>query len=375
VTPEDEQERFDQLTRRRSRRFILALLLLLLAIATWVAWPFRGAVVLAVFLGYVLRPAYTKLLGAVRWRPVAAGIVLFLVAAALVTPLFLIGREVVEEAGAVRASLDDPAGLEGQAIDLLGRFGLDEDGARSRIHDTADALAAALQGLLLDVIGAAPDLLLGIIVFFLLLYYVLVDGARLVEAFRHHVPLPADRRERLLRQTGDRVRAILLGSFFVYILQGVAAGVAWWFFGYPAPVFWAFVMMFLAILPFLGPQLVTVPAGILRIMQGDLFAGVGLIVWSITVVSLIDDFVRPWVIGKRSGVHPALILLGTLGGLEVFGLAGFVLGPLLLGLVGPVLENWSESSPKPPEGSPIHDENAMDSDSASPDAADCSRGA
>lgn len=335
--------------RRRSRRFVLGLLVLLAAVALWVAWPYRAAVVMALFLGYLLHPVYTRLRRPLRWKSLAAGVILLLVAAALFVPLALVGRELVQQAGAMRETFSDPGALEGQATALLARIGVPEETARSLVSEWGASLAGSVQSLALGIVTRAPHVILGFVVFFLLLFYVLVDGHRLVEAFHKHVPLARERRDRLLKQGGDRVRAILLGSFLVYALQGLAGALAWWVLGYPAPVFWGFVMMLLAILPFMGPQIVMIPAGLLRILQGDTVAGVALIAYSLVVVSLIDDLVRPVVIGKRANVHPALVLLGTLGGLEVFGLAGFVLGPLLLGLLGPVLESWSETTPDPPD--------------------------
>lgn len=346
----------------RSRRFLLALLVGLLVVAVWIAWPFRTALVLALVLGFALHPLYRALRRVVRWRVVAALVVLLLVLAALVVPVALVARELVDQAGAVQASLQDPSGMETQAVELLGRFGVPEDVAQARIAQAGTMAAAWLQSIALRALGTAPEVVVGFVVFFLTLFYVLTDGERLVAFFRRHVPLVEARRERLLGQAGDQVRAILLGSFLVYLIQGVVAGIGWWIFGFPAPVFWGFVMTIMAILPFMGPPLVMVPAGILAIAQGDLVAGIGIIVWTVIAVGLIDDVVRPWLIGRRAQIHPALVLVGTLGGLQVFGIAGFLVGPLLLGLVAPVLDVWAEDAdPAPaaretPPGAPPEDE-------------------
>lgn len=181
-----------------------------------------------------------------------------------------------------------------------------------------------------------------LIVFFFLLFFVLRDGPALVEAVRRFTPLRERSKDRLLALVGRRTRAIVLGTFLVSVLQGVASGIGWWVFGFPAPFFWGFVITLVAVLPFGAPFLILVPASILAIVQGDLWQGIGLLAYSIVVVGLIDDLVRPWVVGRHSGIHPAIVLVGTLGGLVVFGASGFVLGPLLLGLVGPVLEAWAD---------------------------------
>lgn len=324
----------------RNRRFLLALALILIGVSLWIAWPYRAAIVLAVVLGYVLRPLYHWLLKGLRYRWIAASVVLLLVATALIAPMAYIAWSLLDDVSTIRENLVGNGARE-RLVDVLAGWGLPAQSARDLIGQAFEAGTALLESMLITALTGALELVLGLVVFFILLFYTLTDGERMVKMVHDFAPLSGWRRRRLVQQVGERVKAIMLGTFFVYALQGVVGGIGWWIFGFPAPVFWGFVMTILAILPFMGPQLVTLPAGIFALMQGDTFAGVGLIVWTLVAVSLIDDLVRPWVIGRTSGVHPALILVGTLGGISVLGLSGLVLGPLLLGLLEPVLRAWA----------------------------------
>jgi predicted PurR-regulated permease PerM len=186
---------------------------------------------------------------------------------------------------------------------------------------------------------------------------------------RKTMPLDEKRRDRLLKRTGERLEAIILGTILVSLVQGIAAALGWWVLGFPAPVFWGFVMTVLAIIPFFGPFMVLIPAGVIWILLGETFAGVALIVWALVLVGLIDDVLRPYVIGRRSKVHAGVILVGILGGIHVFGISGFVLGPLLLGLLAPVLAEWAR-----PEDEPLRERGGEAGEEAGDVNADASQG-
>ena len=325
----------------RHKRFLLTLLLLLIVVGVYIALPFLTAVVFALVFGYLLHPLYRRLLRGVRFRWIAASIMLVIVAVAMVAPLAYVGWAIFQESSALQGNFEDVDGYRQQAVDVLVDFGVSPVRAEDVVNGVIGALVDRLQGAATDALASAPLVVIGLVVFFILLFYIFIDGERAIAWLRMHLPLSNGRSEMLLDATGERVRAIMLGTFFVYALQGIVAGIGWWIFGFPAPFLWGFIMTILAILPFLGAQIVTLPAGVLAILRGDLFAGIGLIIYTLVVVGIIDDIVRPYVIGKRSGVHPALILLGTLGGIEVFGVSGLILGPLLLGLIEPVLRTWT----------------------------------
>lgn len=345
ATPQAHQHGRAERGPLRNRRFLIVLLVILLGFSVWIARPLIAAIVFAIVFGYVLHPAYERLLKLVRYPWISAGLMLLLVAAAFAAPLAYLGYRFVAQATQIQESVGN--GLKDDAVETATSFGVSRAQAEEWIQQAISQGAAALQGLVVDALRVLPELVIGLVVFFILLYFTFVHGNRMVDWFRENAPLAEERREKLLAQTGQRVRAILLGTFFVSALQGVSAGLGWWLFGFPAPVFWGFVMTVMAILPFLGAQMITIPAGIYAIVQGDTFGGVGLIVYTLIVVSLIDDLVRPWIIGKQAGVHPGLILVGTLGGLQVLGIAGLILGPLALGLIEPVLRAWRDAAGPP----------------------------
>lgn len=325
-----------------SRGFLIGLTLLLLFVAFIVVRPYLGATVLAVLIGFLMQPAHRRILRVVKRPGLAATIGLLLVTLALVLPIVFIVQQVRDEATQVVEFAQDPAGLEASLAELGARFGMDQAQLDAMVQRVTSGLAAFAQAAIGPILARAFDFFAGLILFFFIVFFALRDGEVFIRALKRLTPIRPAARERLYSIIAARTRAIALGTFLVSIAQGVAAGIGWWFFGFPAPVFWAFVMTVIAVLPLGAPMLVMVPAGIVAILQGDLFNGIGLIVYGAVVVGLIDNILRPFVVGRGGDAHPAIIIIGTLGGLAVFGVSGFLLGPLLLSLLGPVLQVWAE---------------------------------
>lgn len=331
---------------RRASRFLLAVLAVLAFASLLVIWPFLTGTIFALVVGYLLQRPYRALTRLVRARWLAALLLVLAVIVAVVVPLVLIAWELVQEG---RALLEGGgAGAYTDAIvAALARFGVEEAQAREMLRDALAAMGNVAKAGAVGTLGALAGALANVGIFVFLLYYVLVGGDRLAAFVRRAMPLGEGRGEHLLDKVGERVRALFLGTFLVSVIQGVAAGLGWWFFDFPSPVFWGFVMTILAVVPAVGPVLVMLPAGLIALAQGNLFAGIGIIAWGLVVVGLIDNLTRPYIVGRSTDVHPGIVLLGTLGGLSVFGATGFIIGPLLLSMVAPLLHEWESIRPGP----------------------------
>lgn len=331
---------------RRASRFLLTALAVLGVVGLLIVWPFLSGTIFALVVGYLLQRPFRALVRVVRYRWLAATLLVLAVLVAVVLPLVVIGWELVKEGRALLAN-GGAGGAADAIVATLARFGMDEAQARVLMGEAIAALGAFAKAGALSTLGALASVLANVGVFVFLLYYVLVGGESLAALVRRAMPLEDARRKHLLSTMGQRVRALFLGTFLVSLIQGVVAGIGWWLLGFPSPVFWGFVMTILAVIPAVGPSLVMVPAGIVALAQGDTFAGVAIIVWGVVVVGLIDNFTRPFIVGRSTDVHPGIVLLGTLGGLAVFGATGFIIGPLLLSMLAPILHEWENVRPGP----------------------------
>jgi predicted PurR-regulated permease PerM len=324
---------------QRASRFLLGLLLVLGVLGLLIVLPFLSGTVFAILVGFLLQRPYRAVVRVVRWPPLAAGLVVAGVVLALGIPLLVIVWQLAQDVQELLAIAESGQALA-SAVSFLTSLGMAPDAARDTVLQAKDQAEAFLRSKAIGTLGALGRLVANFGIFVFLLFYILLSGRRMAAALQGSIPLPEDRAAHLMQTLGARIRALFLGTFFVALIQGGLAMAAWWGLGFPRPFFWGFIMFLLSVIPAVGPALVMVPAGLLAIMQGDTFAGVALIVWGVVVVGLVDNFARPYVVGRHSDVHPTVVLLGTLGGLALFGTPGFVIGPLVLSLIQPLLEEW-----------------------------------
>jgi predicted PurR-regulated permease PerM len=164
------------------------------------------------------------------------------------------------------------------------------------------------------------------------MYFFLLDGRSILSRMLYFTPLDADAETKLIAQFASVTRATIKGSILVGLVQGALAGAAFFVLDLPGAAFWATVMAVLAVIPVLGSGLVWAPAAVILLTTGRVAAGVGLLLWGFLVVSTIDNFLRPRLIGRDTKMHDLLVLLSTFGGLMMFGVVGFIVGPIIAAL-------------------------------------------
>jgi predicted PurR-regulated permease PerM len=175
------------------------------------------------------------------------------------------------------------------------------------------------------------------------MYFFLADGDVILERILFYIPLaPADE-NLLLEKFVSVARATLKGSLLIAVIQGVLAGLAYWIAGVPGFAFWGTVTVVAAIIPAVGGAIVWMPMVIYLLVVGHTGAALGILAWSGIVVSAIDNFLRPRLVGRDTRMSDLLILLSTLGGIFLFGPVGFVVGPIVAALFVTVWHLYGEA--------------------------------
>jgi predicted PurR-regulated permease PerM len=170
-------------------------------------------------------------------------------------------------------------------------------------------------------------------IFFLALfacYYLLRDGAGLRDAIVRTVPLPEYHTKGIFEKLHSTATSVIRGSLLAAVCYGILMGVGFWMFGLPNPVLWGAVSVIAALIPVFGIFLIAIPAIGTLLFSGNLSAAIGFAVWIFLIGALMENILRPWLIGRNGKVHPFLLLFSVLGGLSVFGATGILLGPLAL---------------------------------------------
>lgn len=175
------------------------------------------------------------------------------------------------------------------------------------------------------------------------LFFFLVDGPAILRTILGYLPLGPEQEETLLERFVSVTRATLRGSLLIGVIQGALAGLAFWIAGVPGAAFWGTVMVVLSVIPALGAAVVWVPAVLYLFVTGEMAAGVGLLIWCAIVVSTIDNFLRPRLVGRDARMSDLLILLSTLGGIVLFGAVGFIVGPIVAALFVTIWHIYGET--------------------------------
>src|SRR5262245_55752099 len=165
-----------------------------------------------------------------------------------------------------------------------------------------------------------------------LLFFFVRDGDAISRRIRDAIPLPADQQRALVDKSTAVIRATFKGNLLVAAVQGALGGLIFWFLEIHAPVLWAVVMAFCSLLPAFGTSVVWFPVAIYLLATGSVWQGVVLMAYGAFVMGLVDNVLSPLLVGKKTEMPDYLVLISTLGGLAIFGLNGFIIGPLVAAL-------------------------------------------
>jgi len=222
--------------------------------------------------------------------------------------------------------------------------------------DLESSLLPAVKQLARTLVGYSTTLAKNIFAQFFKLFFMLItlffcyrDGERLTHRLWDLLPVRPEHRQ-AVEDTVERVfTAVILGIFLTCVVQGVLGGIGFWVAGLPSPLLFGALMTVTAFIPIIGTALVWLPGGLYLLFQGELAAGIGLLLWGALVVGSIDNLIRPLFISGKAHLPILLVALGALGGLLAFGLIGVVLGPLVLALPLAIMATIRTEPPAAPK--------------------------
>lgn len=195
-------------------------------------------------------------------------------------------------------------------------------------------ISANVNGLFMGVASMLFDAMLMLVA----LFFFLRDGGKLKKFAEDWSPLPVGCDEDILDKMSNAVTTVVKGTLAVAVVQGALTGIGLMLFGVPGALLWGVVATFVAILPMFGTALIFVPAALFLLFSGSIFAGIGMLLWGVVLVSNIDNVLRSIFLKKKLGLHPLIVFLSVLGGLAFFGPVGFIAGPVVVSLFFVLLE-------------------------------------
>lgn len=310
----------------------------------WIVQPFAGAVLWAVVVAILFNPLQR------RWAPrfgdrnnLLSLVVLLLATLIVILPLLAVvttlAQEVAAFYGKVQTGEIDVAGYiehSGQIPPtvqrVLHRIGIDLSGPKQLLKDVSLQSSHFLATQALSLGQNTAQFLVAVALMVYLTFFFLRDGNALVRVLIRALPLGDEREHRLFHKISEVVGAVIKGNLVVASVQGTLGGLIFWMLDIQAPLFWGVMMVFVSLLPAVGAPLIWGPVAIYFLATGSIWQGVTLAAFGAGVIGLVDNLLRPILVGRNTKMPDYVVLISTLGGISIFGLNGFVLGPLIAAL-------------------------------------------
>jgi predicted PurR-regulated permease PerM len=326
--------------------FVLLLVAAVSALFLAVAWPFLEPLLLGALLAGLFHPLYRWITRLVGGRQSLGAVLTLLVLFVLVLgPVTTFLGIVVQQALSVSdqaipwlrqhlgaASTFNLHDWLVQRFPALADYVPSQEELLQHVGMAAKSAGAFLVTVLSRMTATTAAFILNLFVMLYAMFFFFRDGKKILERIFYYLPLSDEDETRMLARFTSITRATIKGTVVIGIIQGTLAGIAFWMAGIQGAAFWGTIMTILSIVPGIGAALVWVPAVIILFINGQYVAATLLLAWCAAVVGTIDNFLRPALVGRDAKMPDLLILVGTLGGLFLFGPIGFIVGPIVCGL-------------------------------------------
>lgn len=324
------------------------MLIVALGIAVYASYrliePYIGPIVMAFIISLLYYPLHMRIESKIPSKPNSAAILsCILLTFIIVIPLLIVFSSIVHQgttfskdsytwfsSGGAKELLAHP--YVQKALVLIEKWSpfesIDTQAILQKIASAASKFGAQLLNMSAKILGDATNFIISFMLMLFVLFFLLRDHAKMVNAVRHVLPLSRSQEDALLTEVEQVAKSAVLGSFLTALAQGFAGGFAMWLAGFPG-LFWGSMMAFASFIPVFGTALIWLPAALYLLLMNQWEWALFLSGWGIIVVGSIDNILRPLLMQGNSGMNTLLIFFSILGGLHLFGLIGLIYGPII----------------------------------------------
>jgi predicted PurR-regulated permease PerM len=321
-------------------------LLLLAAISIafcWIIWPFFDSIFWGTVLAILFTPLNRRLLVLTSGRQNLAALTTVMICLVIVIlPLTFISTSLVQEGIGFYQKLQSGElhlianiqqvinALPHWTIDLLDRLGLGNISAlQEKLSGNLMAGSKLVATQAITFGYNTFDFIIGFGIMLYLLFFLLREGTALSARIKQAIPLDEEHKQYLFNKFITVLHAAVKGNIAVAAVQGALGGVIFWVLDIQGPLFWGVLMAFLSLLPAIGAALIWAPVALYFLVTGDIGSGIILSAFGVLVIGLVDNILRPILVGKDTHMPDYVVLISTLGGMALFGLSGFIIGPVI----------------------------------------------
>lgn len=332
-------------------------LLVITAVAVYLSWkllqPFINVLIWAVVLVIVFFPLYRKIRNRTKRPSLSALISIVLVMLTVIIPLLIITSAIANEAVRFAANIQDymqsimsdpeKADKVKHLLDVIRRYvNLDQVTSSGNIREYATKISQTVVSGTIFVLGGALGFFVSVFFILFTMYYLFRDGERLAAYLPELLPLERHQSEFILNRSADIISASVFGVVVIAAIQGALGGLMLWILGIPSAIVWGVLMMLLCTIPMLGAFIVWIPAAIFLLLTGHWVKALILTLWGTLVIGMVDNFLRPKLVGQKTRMHELVVFFSVLGGLSVFGVLGILMGPVIVAITLTLLDVFHE---------------------------------
>ncbi len=326
--------------------FVIVLVLVTAGLFLAVAWPLLKAIFVAAVLSGLSNPIQRSLVKLLRGkRGLAAALTVVIVMIILFGPvsalITMVARQAMGFSEHTIPWLQDNLDWDGVnrlramvtgSVPWLADMLPSTEDLVTSLGTATQAIGGYLMGKITAITAGTAGFLLSMFVMFYAMFFFLRDGRKIMERFLYYIPMEDDERDAMVERFMSITKATVKGTLLIGLIQGTLGGIAFYVAGINGAAFWGAVMVVASIIPGIGPPLVWVPVVASLYFSGESLTASLLLLWCAGVVGTIDNVLRPRLVGRDARMPDLLILIGTIGGLYLFGPIGFALGPIICGL-------------------------------------------
>lgn len=305
--------------------YVLAIILLFLIFKPYLSFLILGAILVIFFY-----PVNRKVQSWVKNKTLSSAIMIILILLFITAPTFYIASTIAHEASNAYRMMAS-ANLDRISSDLQEIIGADVDLKEVFLPLTSTVINYVSESIP-TLINSIAELVISLFLMFFLMFYGFKEGDKLLKSLMDALPISKGHKKEITDESNKVLYGVLYGQILIALIQGFLGGLGFWVFGIPNPVLWGFIMAIFSFIPFLGTPIVWLPASLMELAAGNYFAGIGMLLFGGIVVMNIDNILKPKIIGDRSGMHPVLVLVGIFGGIQLFGVIGMIIGPVVVAL-------------------------------------------
>lgn len=320
--------------------FALFVLILILVLAFFVISQIILTIIFALLFAYIFYPLYRKIYHKIKRRNTSAFLLIVILLFLFIAPLILVTPLLVEQTFEVYKAV---RGFDIYTF-ISNNFSKElADGFASHIETLLSKFLTAILGQFTKLLVDLPVLFLKLVVFLFVFFYAVRDGDKLKKYIVELSPFSDSTDRKFIEEFKKITNSVIYGQIFVGIVQGVLVGIGLFIIGFQNVLVLTVIASIVSIIPVLGAWMVWLPIAIILLVSKSYAAAIFLLIYGALFVSLIDNFLRPYIMLRQANLHIATSIVGTIGGLFVFGITGLVLGPLILAYALIVIEFYRKN--------------------------------